>query len=373
MKKNQPPVDSMPIRLTLASQAANCIRRGLLSDRWRGVLPAETELCRELGVSRGTLRNALAALFEEGLLLAGGRGGRRHSIVAPVGRRRRALHVLAGKLVRVLSPHPLFIVTGHTLIIFQTLSETLGRAGLSLEFDHHPGLRNLRLPDRTLRKITSQPNTAGWVLYRSTEAVQQWFARSRIPTVVLGGVSPDTALPHAEFNLVAAGRHAAGIFAARGHRRMVFLTVEQAAVGDHAIAGAFVAAAAAAGASAEVALFDDTLSGLCHVLDGLLAKRPAPTAYLVAFANHVYATIGHLARRGYPVPKATAVISCRDTTLFAGSIPAIARYQMSAEQLGRGAARLMLQSLDSATQTAGKVIVMPEFVDGETAGGQAPG
>ena len=157
MNNHQPPADSMPVRLSLASQAANCIRRGLITDRWQGVLPSETELCRELGVSRGTLRSALTALFEEGLLRPGGRGGRRHAIVAPAGTRRRALHVFADKLVRVLSPHPRFIVAGHTQIIFQTLSEALGRAGLSLEFDYHPGLWNLRLPDKTLRKIMSQP------------------------------------------------------------------------------------------------------------------------------------------------------------------------------------------------------------------------
>ncbi|MCX6872495.1 MAG: GntR family transcriptional regulator [Verrucomicrobia bacterium] len=110
MNKNPPPDAAMPIRLSLASQAANCIRRGLLTNRWQGVLPAETELCRDLGVSRGTLRKALAALFEEGLLRPGGRGGRRHTIVARAGRRRRTLHMHAGKLVRVLSPHPQFTV-----------------------------------------------------------------------------------------------------------------------------------------------------------------------------------------------------------------------------------------------------------------------
>ena len=373
MNHNPAPDAALPIRLSLVSQAANCIRQGLSAKRWQDVLPSETELCRELGVSRGTLRSALATLFEEGLLRAGGRGGRRHAIVARGGKRRSALHRHSGKLVRVLSPHPLFIVTGHTLRIFHTLSTTLGRAGLSLEFEYHPGLWNLRRPDQTLRKITSQADTAGWVLYRSTEVVQQWFARSGIPTVVLGGLSPEIVLPHAEFDMVAASRHAAGIFAARGYRRMVFLTVNHAAVGDLASAGAFVAAAAAAGASAEVAHFDDTVADLCHVLDGLLAKRPAPSAFFVAFANHVYATIGHLARCGHRVPKGAAVISCRDTVLFAGSIPTIARYQMSAEQLGRGAARLMLQALNPATKSADKVIVMPEFVDGETAGGQAPG
>ncbi|MCX6878555.1 MAG: substrate-binding domain-containing protein [Verrucomicrobia bacterium] len=373
MNKNQPPDDSMPIRLSLASQAANYIRRGLGENRWQGVLPAETELCRDLGVSRGTLRSALAALFAEGLLRPGGRGGRRHSIVAPVGKRRRPPLVLAGNLVRLLSPHPRFIIAGHSQIIFQTISEALGRAGLSFEFHHHPGLLNLRHPDQTLRKLTSQPNTVGWVLYRSTQAVQQWFARAGIPAVVLGGVSPEVALPHAEFDLVAASRHAVGIFASRGYRRMVFLSVEKATAGDLASADAFVAAAAATGATAEVALFDDTVPGLCRVLDGLLLERPAPTAYLVAFANHVHATIGHLTRRGYPVPTVAAVISCRDTVVLAESIPTIARYQMDAERLGRGAARLMLQALNPAAKTIGQCIVMPAFVDGETAGGRATG
>ena len=83
------------------------------------------------------------------------------------------------------------------------------------------------------------------------------------------------------------------------------------------------------------------------------SPRSLRKACCVAFVNHVYATIGHLVRRGYPVPKVAAVTSCRDTVLLAGSIPTIARYQMSAEKLGRGAARLMLQALNPATTTAG--------------------
>ena len=79
------------------------------------------------------------------------------------------------------------IFSGQTQIIFQTLRETLGRAGLHFEFEHHPGLWNLRHSDSTLRKITSQPSTVGWVLYRATQAVQKWFAAAEIPAVAIGG------------------------------------------------------------------------------------------------------------------------------------------------------------------------------------------
>lgn len=370
MKKARNSNYPLPVRLTLASQAADCIRQGLQGNRWQGSLPAEGELCRELGVSRGTLRSALAVLFEEDLLRPGGRGGR-HSIVTKASNRKHGLHALRGNLVRVLSPQPRFIIAGHTQIIFQTISETLGRAGLSFEFEHHSGLWNLRHPDSMLRKITAQPNTVGWLLYRSTQAVQQWFAHSGIPAVVLGGIFPDVALPHAEFDLVAACRHAAGVFASRGYRRMAFLTVENATAGDEASARAFVAAASSIGAEAEIVVFDDTVPGLCRALDGLLVARPVPTAYLAACPNHVYATIGHLTRRGFPVPKSAAVISRMDAVLLAESIPTIARYQMDAERLGRGAARLLLQAVNPASKNIGQCIIMPEFVDGETAGGKS--
>jgi len=372
MKKTQSASPALPIRLTLADQAADCIREGLRRDRWQGVMPAEGELCRELGVSRGTLRSALTVLFAENLLRPGGRGGR-HAIVARAGGRKRKLHALSGNLVRVLSPQPRFIVAGQTQIIFQAVSETLGRAGLHFEFEHHPGLWDLHHPASALRKITSQPNTVGWVLYRSTQAVQEWFAASGIPAVVLGGIFPDIALPHAEFDLVAACRHAVGVFAARGHRRMAFLTVERATAGDQASARGFLEAAAAAGVDAQIAVFDDTVPGLCRLLDGLLLSSPPPTAYVAAFSNHVQATIGHLTRRGFPVPKAAAVISRMDAALLGESIPSVARYQMSAELLGRGLARMLLKALNPASKTTiGKCVIMPEYVDGETAGGRPP-
>jgi len=369
MKKQRSPTPARPVRLSLIGQTAECLRAGLQGGRWAGVLPAEGELSRELGVSRGTLRSALAMLFKEGVLQPGGRGGR-HSVSAQVKRRKQGLATLRGNLVRLLSPQPRFIIGGDAQIVFQTLAETLGRAGLHLEFEYHPGVGALRRPEAALRKLTAQPNTAGWMLYRSSRMVQEWFAGSGIPAVVLGGIFPGLVLPHAEFDLAAASRHAAGIFAARGHRRMVFLSVEKATAGDLASGAAFCAAAAAAGAHAETVIFDDTVPGLCRRLDGLLHATPAPTAYLVAMPNHVQPTIGHLARRGYPVPQVAAVIARLNSRMLAEFVPSVARYAMDADRLGRQAARLLIQALQPTRGgTVGHSVITPEYVDGETAGG----
>lgn len=147
---------SIPVHLTLVEQAADCIRRGILGSRWQGLIPTESELCRELGVSRGTLRRSLSVLFDEGLLTPGGRGGR-HTILIPDGKRAKSgvSHVLNGNLVRVLSPQPRYIIAGLTQIIFQTMGESLGRKGWHLEFEHHAGLWRMNQPDAILRKITA--------------------------------------------------------------------------------------------------------------------------------------------------------------------------------------------------------------------------
>jgi DNA-binding LacI/PurR family transcriptional regulator/DNA-binding transcriptional regulator YhcF (GntR family) len=360
---------SIPVYLTLTDQTAECLRRRIDDGTWTGMLPSEAEICREMGISRGTLRRAMATLLSEGMVISGGRGGRHRVAESARVTRSDSVPESKGHIVRVLSPQPRFIITSQTQIVFQTMSESLGRKGLHLEFEHHPGLLKLRHPNSALKKITAQPNTAGWVLYRSTYEVQQWFEKSDIPSVVIGGKFPDIELSHAEFDLVAASRHGAGVFAARKHKRMVFLTVDTATAGDRASAEAFVTAAAAAGAYAETAVYNDTVPGLCRALDGLLLSNPVPTAFFVAIPNHVPATIGHLTRRGFHVPERAAVISRMDAQLLAEAIPSVARYSTNGELLGRGAARLLERAIKSPVRTSiGNCIIMPEFVDGETAG-----
>jgi hypothetical protein len=363
------PTDFLPAprRISLSDRITAFLRDEIRAGRWHGELPAEANLARELNISRGTLRRSLTALCREKLLIPGGRGVV-HRIALPSNKPSSQ-----GAVVRVLSPQSRLRQTSETHLVFQTMCETLSQSGLRFEFEHHAGVERIRKPGALLKRITDRADTAAWVLFRSTYEIQSWFEQSGVPCVVLGGIYPGINLPHAEFELEYTARHAATLFAKRQHKRMAFLVSDSPTAGDDSCARAFIAAGAEAGCHAEIARYDATLEGLCRTLDSLLLAKPAPTAFFVAFADHVAATIGHLTRRGWSVPEDAAVISRMDGRLLAESIPTIARYRLDAEKLGRGLAELIRSVTDPEIKTSQNAcIVMPRYVDGESAGQETP-
>src|SRR5579859_6126 len=98
-----------PQRLSLVSQTTVALREHLVSGEAGTTLPGERELCERLGVSRMTLRAALAKLEAEGWI-QGGQGRRR--VVCPGGRRHSHF---GNRQVAILSPLPLHAVDPRVL------------------------------------------------------------------------------------------------------------------------------------------------------------------------------------------------------------------------------------------------------------------
>ena len=89
------PVRSQTAFEETLDRLGNAIRLGLLAPGTR--LPAERELCAQLGIARSTLRQALTALVESGHLVAvRGRGGGTFVADAPPVHERPTPEVLAG-------------------------------------------------------------------------------------------------------------------------------------------------------------------------------------------------------------------------------------------------------------------------------------
>jgi DNA-binding FadR family transcriptional regulator len=89
------PVHSQTAFEETLDRLGNAIRLGLLTPGTR--LPAERELCEQLGIARSTLRQALTALVQSGHLVAvRGRGGGTFVADAPPVIERPTAEVLAG-------------------------------------------------------------------------------------------------------------------------------------------------------------------------------------------------------------------------------------------------------------------------------------
>ena len=96
------PVQSQTAFEETLERLGTAIKLGLLEPGAR--LPAERELCRQLGISRSTLRQALTALVQSGHLHAIARAQRRHVRRRVAAAGRRAVGGAARGLARRLRP-----------------------------------------------------------------------------------------------------------------------------------------------------------------------------------------------------------------------------------------------------------------------------
>lgn len=354
----------LPKRMLLTDQTASVLRSGLASGRWEGQLPSESELCLSLQVSRVTLRRALQQLAREGVIAFGGRGSHHRVLI-----RTAAKPLRTGTVVRLLSPWPRHRVNTGTQLVQNALLERLSAEGYSMHVEVHPGLYQ-RFSEREMERMISLPETAGWLLYFSTREMQEWFAARRIPCVVLGSLHAGVRLANVEFDLRSSCRHAAGLLMARGRSEICFLSPVPMTAGDLASAEGLregVAKSRAPG-RVTVANYEPTVRDLCHVLREQLARSPRPTAFVVAWPEHTFTVVGYLLRQGLRVPEEVAIISRADDQYLTYAIPSVARYRIDAERMGRKAAELLLDEIQHGPGKVRTVLIMPEFIPGETLG-----
>lgn len=355
---------TLPQRQLLTDQTTALLRNLALSGHWGEVLPSEADLCREFQISRVTLRRSLLQLAREGVIAMGGRG-RHHRVM----RRVSGQGPSQGHTVRMLSPYPRHRVNTTAQLVQNALLERLAKEGYVMHLEVHPGLYH-RFSERELKRLLALPDTVGWLLYLSTREQQEFYAGAGVPCVVLGSVHPGVALANVEFDLRSSCRHAAGLFLARGHTEMIFVTPQPMTAGDKASAEGFLEGAAGGriAAQARVVNYDTTVPDLCRVLREQTERHPSPTAILVGWPEHTFTVLGYLQKLGRRVPEDIVVISRLDDQYLAYSVPSVARYRVDGERMGRRAAELLLDQIHHGPGKMRSIQLVPEFVPGETLG-----
>ncbi len=355
----------IPRRVLLCDQVASVLREGIEASRWGGCLPSEAELCRELQVSRVTLRRALDQLVRERMVEPGGRG-RHHRICA----KRAAYPSKAGKTVRVLAPYPLTALGSESHAVLVELTERIAAMGYRLEFEHRPMVFKRHMPDE-LERLDALPDTAAWLLLYSTEPMQRWFeARPRI-CVALGRVHEGVGLPCVYPDSRASARHAAGMFFRRGHRDCVYLMAKFTSRGDRLAAEMFQEETERLGRKARVIEYEPKPEEIQRVVEELIAGPARPTGFYASCPEDCLSVLCVLLRAGIRVPDEAALIAGWDDHFLRHTVPSTACYRADGIELGRKLAQLIADLLLHGPGKARHQRVLPKFVPGGTLG-EAP-
>lgn len=351
---------SIPQRSSLVSETIRALREAIAAGRWQDELPGERRLCEEWHISRPTLRAALNALASEGLVTIS--QGKPTRVCSPT---EVSLPTPAQSLtVGLLSPEPLHAMPPFALLWVDELRSQLASEGHLLQVHVGRAWSGGKNPARALQTLTTTVPASAWVLYRSTEAMQQWFAQKQIPCVVVGSVFPGLNLPSVDRDYRAVCRHAVGMMAARGHQRVCMLIQEPQYAGDLASEAGFeegLRSASSRGVTGYIQRHDGSREGLLKTLDRLLNSRQRPQAMLVARSSCILTVCTALLQRGQRVPQDMALV-CRDEDSFLDETsPQIARYSVSANLFAKRIFRLIRQP-----GSKGDTKVMPEFLNRES-------
>ncbi len=352
----------VPRRQSLISLTAQVLREGFSEGRWDGFLPGELELCRQLGISRVTLRGGLEILEDEGRVSSG--QGKRRRIVG--GGSSERLLVKAAKWVVLLSPVPLGSLTMTKLLWMDELREQVKVRALGFEFISSAAAAGAR-PARVLGDLTRRHPDALWVLLRATAAMEKWFGEARLPVVVAGSHYPGIDLPCVDIDYHATCRHAAGQLSARGCERLGLVTPQAVLAGDRDSEEGFREGAGARPVRA--IRHDGSVDGLCRALDQALMEKEPPHGLLVFHSPHAVTTLTHLMRKGCAVPERLRIISRDDDPFLARVSPSLARYALKPDVYARQIARILFRQLDGSNSPAAPTLLLPDFVEGETARG----
>ncbi len=340
---------------TAAEQAANALREALQVGHLPDPLPGEHVLAAHFGLSRPTVRRALSLLAQEGwLTLRKGSRTRLRQPHAPRPTGQRAVCALVAVPTHPHSENPVLAELRRALgpeVAWEVLSDAR--------------LASPRPQRRVAALVAARPGVC-WVLAGSTPELQAWFARSGVPTLVLGSGTEPGVLPSVDLDYRAVGWHAAGQLLRAGCRRIILAQPPRLLPGDEATHAGLAAYLAHRGEPPPMVLRWPSATAGCATLDralqsggkpGFLSLRPLLTLTLLT----------HLLRRGIRLPQEAALISRDSEPFLQAALPSPARYESTPEARVRRAARI-LHALAAGTLRPPwpEVRLMPGFTPGQT-------
>lgn len=302
---------SAPLRLlSLTDQAAQHLRDGIRSGRWKDHLPGVHKLAAELGVSRNTIARAVARLVAEGALA--GTGARKaHAIVSagtPPAVGPRTLRIA---LLRVVPAEKSDSIAQTLLlnIIMQVKAagHTCMFVTLPLGKDTH---KTGYLP-----RLLKETEADVWMIYMGTLEILEWFIARGEPVFALAGRCRGLPIAAVASDGISLMRESVRRLVALKHRRIVLLSSQDSRRPTPSrLLQAFLEELEAAGVQPgeyHTPDWEETPDGVIKLLESLFQVTP-PTALICTSLNTTAGTLAFLTRRGLDIPRDVSVLSLED-------------------------------------------------------------
>lgn len=350
----------VPKRPSLVFQTVSIIKDGIRHGIWKEYLPAESTLCERMQVSRVTLRAALEQLEREGWCTAG--QGRRRRIKEHPQDDPRA----PSDVVNLLSPLPLQSLPSSAIFWVDALRDHLAAAGFRLHFLASQAAFSQN-PGRVLENLVHETRPAGWVLYLSNAAQQQWFSDRALPCVVSGSCHPGVELSSVDIDYAATCAHSVGLLSSRGRKQLALLMPHSGQAGNLESERGFMDALGRSNiARGKIAHHDGTVKNICSVLDRLLQASEPTDGLLVAKPAHVITALTHLLRSGVRLPRDISLISRDEDPMLEHLVPVVTRYHTDPAAFARKISRMVIARVSAGDAQPHKPRLMPTLFKGET-------
>lgn len=357
-----------PVHARVCEQLEWRIRQGEYGPLGR--LPSEVRLAAELGVSRGTLRQALADLRRRGLIEGTpGRG----TFVLRSPRTARA----STRRVGVVVP---LVAQPHVAGLIQGIEGELHRRGYTVLIGDGGSTagqqsdRIGRLLDQGAAALIAYP-----IDYEPDPALFQGLADRGLPLALLDRYLPGLAVDAVVPDNVGGAYAAVSHLVATGHRRIAFVGSDNLMTSSVAerMLGYRQALAGAGLPCDEGLVFDslpvsrtwpaqDELAGQARSRIARFLEHAAPTAVFVLHDRLAIDVYRAAELCGLPVPEALSVVGFDDDPVGLAVSPTLTTVAQPREEMGRRAAALVVDRLEGRRSEVARMVLPARLVARES-------
>jgi len=402
-------MEQLPKKSTLPRETVSVLKDWILRGVLAGSFPGEIRLKQRLCIGRDTLRIALNQLEEEGWIGPARKGKQRPVLMMPAQVASTPAQVSStsaqvsstsaqvssmpaqvssmpaqvssasaqvssararpGQLlpVTLLSPFP--IAHRQTLMEMEETQTRLAAQGRQLLFAS-PDIFHLAQPGRQLERLVQSMPSAAWLLFATSQSVQQWFAQSGQPAFLFELPFPGIELPFVGFDWAAAAFHAGVQLLRQGHRSLAILEYAERRPGLVADEEGLERALGTFPGQAQLLVFKDDLTptGVARSLEKVFDLPNRPTALILTRTAQVLTCYSWLAARGIRIPKDISIISLPNDTWFSDLYPPLCHYAPDPNFVSRKIAERVMELVDNGRIAQESIRAPLNYFPGATIG-----